>query len=178
MKQPPADAATEEQLFQQSVEDVKPLPQHHVQPYRATPRAQLYAKQGGASVERDDLFSDGEEPVGSDEQLLFYRAGLQRTTLKKLRKGQIAIEAELDLHGYTVAEARVELTKFVHFSLGSGLRCVSIIHGRGKSGSGAPPILKQKVNHWLRQRDEVLAFCSAINRDGGTGAIYLLLRRA
>ncbi|MCW8826282.1 MAG: Smr/MutS family protein, partial [Gammaproteobacteria bacterium] len=87
---------------------------------------------------------------------------------------QIRVEAELDLHGFTVNEARVELTEFLHFAMESGLRCVRIIHGKGKSSQ---PILKQKVDYWLRQREEVLAFCSAINRDGGTGALYLLLRR-
>ena len=144
-------------------------------------------RQQAAQQDRDDLFSDGgessliDENGESKEQLLFYRSGLQPTTLKRLKRGQIRIEAELDLHGFSVNEARIELTEFVHFAMTHALRCVRIIHGKGKgkgkSSYTRQPILKRKVDYWLRQRDEVLAFCSAIGRDGGSGATYLLLRR-
>ncbi len=170
-------------LFQDAVSGVKPLPQNKIPPFRQKPLARLLNPQSADRQDRDDLFSDESElgqVNGMDEQhepheqLLFYRSGLQQTTLKKLRRGQIRIEAELDLHGYTVAEARIELTEFIHFAMASDLRCLRIIHGKGKSRQA---ILKQRVDYWLRQREEVLAFCSAIGKDGGTGAIYLLLRR-
>lgn len=170
-------------LFQDAVSGVKPLQQDKIPPFRQKPLARLLNPQQATLQSRDDLFSDRaglgqidgmSEPHDPHERLLFYRSGLQRTTLKKLRRGQIRREAELDLHGYTVAEARVELTEFIHFAMDNGLRCLRIIHGKGKSRQ---PILKQRVDYWLRQREEVLAFCSAIGRDGGTGAIYLLLRR-
>ncbi|MDH3353766.1 MAG: Smr/MutS family endonuclease [Chromatiales bacterium] len=167
----------ESSLFKDAVTDVKPLEQKIPPPFRQKPLPQRLHPQHSESEGRDDLFSDEGDPVKSDEQLLFYRTGLQQATLKKLRRGQIPVEIDLDLHGRTVAEARVELTEFIHFSIKNGVRCVRIIHGRGKGSHDSQPILKQKVNHWLRQRDEVLAFCSATNRDGGTGAIYLLLRR-
>jgi DNA-nicking Smr family endonuclease len=58
------------------------------------------------------------------------------------------------------------------------MTCIRIIHGKGKrSRNNKGPVIKTKVNHWLRQRDDVLAFCSARPIDGGTGAIYVLLRR-
>ena len=177
MSKDPSNPANEKKLFQKAVKDVKPMDQVQVPPFRSPPKARLFQNPESTPEERDDLFSDEGDQVQSDEQLLFYRSGIQRGTLKKLRKGQIPIEAELDLHGYTVAEARVELTEFIHFAIEGAIRCVRIIHGRGKGSYGNQPILKQKVNHWLRQRDEVLAFCSAINQDGGTGALYLLLRR-
>lgn len=179
-------ANEEKILFQDAVSGVKPLQQNKILPFRQKPLARLLNLQPAELQDQDDLFSDGAELGHIDsqnemnephDQLLFYRSGLQRTTLKKLRRGQIRIEAELDLHGYTVAEARIELTEFIHFAMANGLRCVRIIHGKGKGAYTRQPVLKQKVDLWLRQRDEVLAFCSAIGRDGGTGAIYLLLRR-
>jgi len=177
MSKKSSKSAHEEQIFQKAIEDVKPLEQVRIPPYRHPLKAQRHQNPDLETDKRDDLFSDEGEQVGSDEQLLFYRDGLQQGILKKLRKGQIPIEAELDLHGRTVAEARIELTEFIHFAVNNGIRCVRIIHGRGKGSYNSQPILKQKVNYWLRQIDPVLAFCSASNRDGGTGAIYLLLRR-
>ena len=172
-------SSEEKILFQDAVSGVKPLQQKKAPPFHKKPPARPLDQQQ-VLPERDDLFSDGAESghfngmSEPQEQLLFHRSGLQRATLKKLRRGQIKVEAELDLHGYTVAKARIELTEFIHFAMTSDLRCVRIIHGKGKSRQA---ILKQKVDYWLRQRNEVLAFCSATGRDGGTGAIYLLLRR-
>lgn len=173
-------SSEEKTQFQDAVDGVKPLEQKSPPPFRQKPLARLLHPQYEDEQYRDNLFSDSSNhnhdaiEQETPEELLFYRSGLQQATLKKLRRGQIRVEAELDLHGFTVAEARIELTEFVHFALENGLRCVRVIHGKGKNRQ---PILKQKVNHWLQQREEVLAFSSAIGRDGGTGAIYLLLRR-
>ena len=97
--------------------------------------------------------------------------------LRKLRRGQFQIGPALDLHGMTVATAREALTRFLHAARREGRSCVRIIHGKGNGSRHRGPVLKLKINHWLRQRDEVLAFCSARPVDGGTGAIYVLLRR-
>ena len=59
----------------------------------------------------------------------------------------------------------------------AGKRCVRIVHGKGLSSEGKLPVLKVKVNSWLRQKDDVLAFCSARPQDGGTGAVYVLLKK-
>ena len=96
--------------------------------------------------------------------------------MRKLRRGQYAIEAQLDLHGNTVPEARERVSTFLRDMQTQGKRCVRIIHGKGKSSEGKLPVLKGKVNAWLQQWDQVLAFCSARPNDGGTGAIYVLLR--
>lgn len=126
-----------------------------------------------------DLLSDALDPADFEigDELLFHRAGLQQPVLRKLRRGQYAVQAELDLHGFTVPAARQALAEFLALSTLNGRRCVRVIHGKGKRSPGKQPVLKVQVNHWLRQRNEVLAFCSARPVDGGTGAVYVLLRR-
>ena len=127
----------------------------------------------------DDMFSDDFRPedVETGEELLFSRPGLQNKLMRQLRRGQLSISAELDLHGYTVIEARQAVTEFLRDSLRHGDRCVRIVHGKGFGSKQKLPVLKNKVNGWLQQRDEVLAFCSARQVDGGTGALYVLLKR-
>ncbi|HET8701479.1 MAG TPA: Smr/MutS family protein [Nitrococcus sp.] len=110
------------------------------------------------------------------EEIAFLRPGLQRRLLRRLRRGHYRIAAELDLHGMTVATARHALTCFLTYCRRHDHRCVRIIHGKGRRSSNRGPILKGKVDRWLQQRAEVLAFCSARPVDGGTGAIYVLLQ--
>jgi DNA-nicking Smr family endonuclease len=124
------------------------------------------------------MLSDSLDPaeVETGEELLFARPGLQHGVLRKLRRGQYSHGAELDLHGMTVVIARQALALFLSECQHDGIRNVRIIHGKGNGSLRQQPILKSKVNHWLRQRNEVLAFCSARPIDGGTGALYVLLR--
>jgi DNA-nicking Smr family endonuclease len=107
---------------------------------------------------------------------MYGRPGLQRRILRRLRRGHYSLAAELDLHGMTVPVARVALQAFLQECRRRDLRCVRIIHGKGRRSSNEGPVLKVKVDRWLRQREDVLAFCSAQPADGGTGAIYVLLR--
>jgi len=125
-----------------------------------------------------EMFSDGLDPADLEtgDELLFVRGGLQHNVLRKLRRGQYSIGAELDLHGFTAADARQALALFLHACRERRVRCVRIIHGKGNGSLHRLPVLKGKVNHWLQQRDEVLAFCSARPMDGGTGAVYVLLK--
>lgn len=115
------------------------------------------------------------QPVGSEDTLLFSRPGLQHKILRKLRGGQYNVDAILDLHRKTVEEAREALSHFLLACQKKQICHVLIIHGKGH-GSGRP-ILKNKLNHWLRQTEHVLAFCSATAKDGRSGAVYVLLRR-
>ncbi len=126
-----------------------------------------------------DMLSDYFEPTDLDtgEELYYRRDGVQQAILRKLRRGQFRIGSVLDLHGMTVITAKAALALFLRDARRNSLGCVRIIHGKGKGSRHRGPVLKQKVNHWLRQRDEVLAFCSARSVDGGTGALYVLLRR-
>jgi len=112
----------------------------------------------------------------SGDELEYRHDGVQVSILRKLRRGQYARQAELDLHGMTAAQAKVEVVAFLKHCQMHSLRCVRIIHGKGLRSAGSGPVLKQKLANWLRQRQEVLAYCSARQVDGGTGAVYVLLR--
>jgi DNA-nicking Smr family endonuclease len=110
------------------------------------------------------------------EELYYHREGIQRSVLRKLRRGHYRVYDALDLHGMNVATARLALNDFLQQARRQHLSCVRIIHGKGKRSRNKGPVLKTKVNHWLRHRDDILAFCSARPMDGGTGALYVLLR--
>jgi DNA-nicking Smr family endonuclease len=166
-------------LFREHVGKVRPVPQDRAPPHRRLrkpiPEQTLRDQQEVIA----SLLSDDYEPaeIETGEELLYTRPGLQHSVIRKLRRGLYAIEAELDLHGCTVVQARERLDAFVRVSCADGKRCVRVVHGKGKSSEGKMPVLKGKVNTWLRQKDAVLAFCSAVQRDGGTGAVYVLLKR-
>ena len=112
------------------------------------------------------------------EQLSFSRSGLQHSLLKKLRLGKVPIESHLDTHGMTVAEARQALLYFIAECEDLGYRCAVVVHGKGYSSPNNKPVIKAYVNHWLKESASVLAFSSAQPRDGGTGAVYVLFKRA
>ncbi|PLX59856.1 Smr/MutS family protein [Sedimenticola selenatireducens] len=122
-----------------------------------------------------DEFADLNIETG--EELEFIRPGIQNRLFQDLQRGRIPPEDMLDLHGLRVVEARRALAGFLAHAIRHRLRVVQIIHGKGYRSEDRQPILKQKINQWLRQRDEVLAFCSAPRFDGGTGAAYVLLSR-
>jgi DNA-nicking Smr family endonuclease len=106
-----------------------------------------------------------------NEDLFFARTGLQHKTIKKLRQGKMSIEACLDLHGMTIPKAETALEEFLFMCQQEELRNVLIIHGKGAG------IIKNTINTWLRDYPDTLAFCSAKPKDGGLGAVYLLLRK-
>jgi DNA-nicking Smr family endonuclease len=95
----------------------------------------------------------------------------------QLRRGALPVEDRLDLHGLTVDQAYRVVRHFLEQSRKAGHRCVLIIHGKGARSPGSVPVLKCNVSSWLRASQPVLAFHSARYRDGGTGAVYVLLRR-
>lgn len=168
----------EDGLFRKAVADARPIEQNRRPPQTRRRKPVPQQRQRDEREVVASLLSDEFSPdVETGEELLFVRTGIQQRLLRKLRRGQFAIEAELDLHGCTANEAREQVGGFLQrMSLG-GKRCVRIIHGKGLSSEGKLPVLKVKINHWLRQKDEVLAFCSARPQDGGTGAVYVLLKR-
>ncbi|HHH39448.1 MAG TPA: DNA mismatch repair protein MutS [Sedimenticola sp.] len=113
--------------------------------------------------------------IETPEELMFMRPGVQRRLFQELRRGHLPPQESLDLHGLRVAEARAVLADFLAYARHHRLRVVHIIHGKGFGSQQRQPVLKQKVNQWLQQREEVLAFCAAPRFDGGTGAAYVLL---
>ncbi|MDZ7805124.1 Smr/MutS family protein [Thiohalophilus sp.] len=170
----------EQDLFREAVQDVRPLqaePRH--KPPRRKPSPRPRQRELDEAAVLAEMLCDPVHPeeLETGEELLFIRDGLQHKLVKKLRRGELAIEAELDLHGLFREEAREAVVGFLTECRQNRVRCVRIIHGKGHGSQQKRPVLKQCVNHWLQQRDEVLAFCSARPVDGGTGAIYLLLKR-
>ncbi|MEJ2317468.1 MAG: Smr/MutS family protein [Gammaproteobacteria bacterium] len=151
--------------------DVEPLKIKTAEPWKKRFRPEPLPK---APDEDEDDFAD--RNIETPQFLEFRRDGIQHRTYNDLRRGIIEPEATLDLHGLRVLEARKALARFLAQSTARGRRCVRIIHGKGR-GSSEQPILKQKINQWLPQRQEVLAFTSAPRWDGGTGAVYVLLSR-
>ena len=108
--------------------------------------------------------------------LAYLQDGYPPKTLKKLRRGLYSVGAEIDLHGCTAQSAKILVDEFIMDCKNARILCVKIIHGKGWRSGHQGPILKNKVNHWLRQRDDVIAFCSARRKDGGTGAVYALFK--
>ena len=106
----------------------------------------------------------------------YAKPGVSGKTLRQLRRGQFRIEAEVDLHGMTVSSAQRSLAQFFREAETVRFRCVRIVHGKGFGSVGGRPIIKSKLARWLQLRPEVLAFVSARPVDGGTGALYVLLK--
>jgi len=120
--------------------------------------------------------ADAAAAVTGEGPLSFQRAGVRIQVVRRLRRGLYPIEDELDLHGLSQAAARDRLADFIARSRDAGHRCVRIIHGKGYRSGARGPILKAAVNLWLRRHSDVLAFVSARPIDGGSGALYVLLR--
>ena len=111
-----------------------------------------------------------------DDALSFRRPGIGLDVTRKLRKGHWSIQRELDLHGLRREEARESLAAFVRTACREGVRCVRVVHGKGLGSPGKTPVLKAKVQSWLVQKNEVLAFVQARGDEGGAGALVVLLK--
>lgn len=172
-------SAEDAELFRREVGAVRPISHNRAEtaPVRPQPLPrQTWREQ--AKVREEMLYGEFDlAELDTGDELVFIRPGLQRSVLRKLRRGYYSVTRQLDLHGLTVPEAREVLGEFLTTCLASGDRCVRIIHGKGNNSRNQQPVLKVKLNGWLRRRNEVLAFCSARPVDGGTGAVYILLGR-
>lgn len=162
-------------LFHQAVNGVKPLKQPNKIILKKTKPKPRLKQIKFNDPEPDFLSNHLTETVSGEQALFFAKSGLKHKTIKALKQGKIYQSAELDLHRMIVEEARLAVTKFLAFSLKNNLPCVRIIHGKGKTNP-IEPILKNHLNAWLKQHPDILAFCSATLRDGGTGAVYVLLK--
>lgn len=110
-----------------------------------------------------------------DDQLSFRRPGISTDVTRKLRKGEWSIQGQIDLHGLRSDEARNAMGQFMRDAKRMGWRCVRVVHGKGLGSPGKEPVLKSKVQRWLVQKNEVLAFVQAKPSDGGGGALLVLL---
>jgi len=165
--------------FRELMADVKPLRAERVPSQRPKPPPVPHQRQRDERLVLEASLADGaaEQELETGEELLFLRPGVQQATLRRLRRGQYAVQATLDLHGMTAAQARREVGEFLRYCRERALRCVRIVPGKGRGSPQGRGVLRAKLATWLRRRDEVLAFCSARPCDGGSGAAYVLLRR-
>lgn len=170
-------------LFRRVVEKVKPLPKNKKivsveakSPPQAT-KSPNYSPQSTMTKDHDFYLSDYYTEVVQANTLLSYCShSIPAKRLRELKSGQISWQARLDLHGLRSDDAKNALIQFIRQQHALAHRCLLIIHGKG-SLQGEPPVLKNLVNHWLQQFPQVLAFHSALSRDGGSGALYVLLKR-
>lgn len=114
--------------------------------------------------------------LDADEHLSFRRPGIGPDVTRKLRRGDWAIQREIDLHGLRTDEARNALGQFIRDARKHGIRCVRVVHGKGLGSPGKTPVLKSRVHSWLVQKKEVLAFVQAKPAEGGAGALVVLLQ--
>jgi DNA-nicking Smr family endonuclease len=174
-------------LFQDAMAGVTPLnsdrerierqPGIHIKPSHPAPddeRDGLAHLQGlvHGTVQFDITFSD-EYIEGSVK-------GFRRKMMRKLKRGEFSVQDYVDLHGLNRSDAEIRVREFLLNSHVRGLRCVLIVHGRGLNSPDSFPVLKEELPIWLNRgpiRKIVLAFSTALPHDGGTGAVYVLLRK-
>ena len=178
-----AKAKAEKELFSRSVGTVRALPVKH----RPGQRAQLPLVQAApiaVQQQRDELSVmreaisdefDVETLLDTDEALSFRRPEMGPDVVRKLRRGGWSIQGQLDLHGLRREDAREALGRFIRDAHKAGWRCVRVVHGKGLGSPGKTPVLKGKVQSWLIQKQEVLAFVQARPAHGGAGALVVLL---
>ncbi len=165
----------EPELFRRTVGKVRRLEHEAIEPDRPRPaprprRVDASAARPVAPVNLRPGEADTDDAAG------YFRPGLQRGVLRKLKRGQFPIGDELDLHGMTVNEAERRLAAFLARACGERVSCVRIVTGKGLSSPGMKAVLKPRVAAWLREDGRVLAFTDARRGDGGSGAFYVLLR--
>jgi DNA-nicking Smr family endonuclease len=169
--------------FRIAVQGVKPLPETPAVAGLAKPKPKPRPRLRKPELPEHDLDSAmpliaSPAAVGIEgaEALAFRRPGVRTQVVRRLRRGLIPIDGELDLHGLSQTAARDLLAGYLVQSRDAGWQCVRIIHGKGHRSGSRGPLLKAAVDTWLRRHADVMAFCSARGIDGGTGAVYVLLR--
>ena len=169
----PDDAA----LFREAVGTVRRLRsdavERRVPPPAPIPRQTL-------ADDRDAVRESLYGPLGDaewSEPLQYASAGTSPELLRRLGRGEFSVGDELDLHHMNVTGAKAAIARFLAESRKTGRLCVRIVHGKGLRSGAEGPVLKRLTDQVLRQRGDVLAFRSAPQRDGGTGAVLVLLRK-
>ena len=181
-----AKAKAEEDFFALAVGIVKPLPPKHRPGHRASlPRVAtapiaVQHQLDELAVMQEALSDefDAETLLDTDDALSYRRPGIGSDVTRKLRKGGWSIQGQVDLHGLRREEAREALVDFIKDAARMGWRCVRVVHGKGLGSPGKTPVLKGKVQSWLIQKQEVLAFVQARPAHGGAGALVVLLAQS
>jgi DNA-nicking Smr family endonuclease len=170
----------EKSLFVRAAGAVKPIREHqrvHLAPEPPAPipvQQQLDDQRVLQEAISDEF--DAATLLDIDDALSFRRPGIGMDVTRKLRKGYWSLQGELDLHGLRREDAREALAAFIRDAHRRGWRCVRVVHGKGLGSPGKTPVLKGKVQGWLIQKNEVLAFVQARGDEGGAGALVVLLK--
>ncbi|HWP11610.1 MAG TPA: Smr/MutS family protein [Ramlibacter sp.] len=170
----------ERNLFVRAAGAVQPMRAHsrvHLAPERPPPVA-AQQRMDDQRVLREAISDDFDAGtlLDVDDALSFRRPGIGPDVTRRLRKGDWSIQGEIDLHGLRREEAREALSAFVREAHRRGWRCVRVVHGKGLGSPGKAPVLKGRVQSWLVQKNEVLAFVQARGDEGGAGALVVLLK--
>ena len=174
----------DQQVFLNEVADVRPLKsEKRIETAKKRPSPRPINHQYSTELEQQAGLQMMSDPVDLRDAevgdvLFFARSGIQQKVQRKLRRGEFPIEDELDLHGYTVLEAKAAINEFFYDCKKQHKRYVRIIHGKGYRSEQKIPVLKTHVAYWLPQHNDVMAFSSARPADGGTGALYVILKKA
>ena len=180
----PVPALDDAAMFRQAVDGVRRLGNRG--PARVVPRPEVTLEIVSEDAEVLAQLSDLVSGVGTfeltetEEYTEGTRLGLDPRLVTRLRRGEFAVQAHIDLHGMIQADAKLALEEFIVNSVRKGLRTVLIVHGRGLRSPGGTPVLKHATSQWLshgHMGGYVLAFATARPADGGAGAMYVLLRR-
>lgn len=166
-------------LFRGAIGPVKPVPGRRGIQRPPQPKPKARFSRADEKTVLEESLSAGPDPaeLETGEELLFARPDVTRKVMRQLRRGQYALQDEIDLHGMTLEEAQVALHEFIDNALARRAHCVRVVHGKGLGSGRRGPVIKNGVNRWLRRWDSVAAFCSAQPHHGGTGAAYVLLRK-
>ena len=175
-----AKRQAERQLFSHSVGPITPLRSRNLIDTTPAPIPPLPMQHwlDEERVLRESISDDFDVStlLDTDDQLSFRRPGIGVEITRRLRSGHWSIQRQLDLHGLRTDEAREALGQFIRHAHKTGLRCVRVVHGKGLGSPGKTPVLKGRVQRWLVQKKEVLAFVQARPMDGGAGALLVLLQ--
>lgn len=188
---PPPDEPLEDDVFARAMAGVKPLNNRNkgrevlTEPSVSPPSSEDDAAGGEqawvAEYLRNLVQGNVEFELSySEEYMHGHIQGLDRRVLEKLKSGRFSVEAHLDLHGLNAAQAREATCAFLRGQYHLGRRCVLLIPGRGRNSPGGQALIREELPVWMTReplRRVVLAFCTALPRHGGAGALYVLLRK-
>jgi len=170
--------ATPDSDFKGMMGDTTPIKQRARHQHREPPKPKAVMRRRDEREALEESWNDIPPDDIADElneTMTYQRPQVNKKTMRQLRGGKIAIQEYIDLHGMTVDEAMQELRDFIRACTAHQLRCVRIVTGKGL-GSKKGPKIRPKVMRWLQNSDDVMAYAPAPQHDGGSGALYVLLK--
>jgi DNA-nicking Smr family endonuclease len=168
-------------LFRDAIGRVRPLKRTAAPPpERPLPAPEAAQAERDEAAVRDELLVHAIDPTAIEvgEEIHYLKPGQPQKLLKRLRRGDFSVRAELDLHEMTIQVAREAIRAFIDEAIAERELCVRIIHGKGLRSRADGPVLKRMTAAMLARRKDVLAYASARPAQGGTGAVIVLLAGA